>query len=93
MINSPPYEVHLAVVLDVQLVEVPPLLAGSHALGASFPDLGREHRTEPVHQNRTVSWLTSIPCSYRRSSTFWSESGNRTYNIPAKRMMSELVLK
>ena len=45
------------------------------------------------HQTRTVSWLISMPRSCRRSSTLWSESGNRTYSITAKRMISGLVLK
>ena len=34
-----------------------------------------------------------IPRSCRRSSTLRSESGNRTYSITAKRMISGLVLK
>jgi hypothetical protein len=45
------------------------------------------------HQNRTISWLISMPRSCRRSSTFRSESGNRTYSITAKRMNSGLVSK
>ena len=45
------------------------------------------------HQNRTVSWLISMPRSCRRSSTLRSESGKRTYSITAKRMISGLVLK
>ena len=44
-------------------------------------------------QNRTVSWLISMPRSCRRSSTLRSESGKRTYSITAKRMISGLVLK
>jgi hypothetical protein len=31
-----------------------------------------------IHQNRTVSWLTSMPRSCRRFSTFRKESGKRT---------------
>ncbi len=45
------------------------------------------------HQYRTVSWLTSMPRSCSRSSTFRSESGNRIYSITARRMISGLVLK
>ena len=37
--------------------------------------------------------LTSTPRSCSRSSTFRSDSGNRTYSITARRMISELVLK
>ena len=45
------------------------------------------------HQKRTVSWLMSMPRSWSRSSTFLSNSGNRTYIITARRMISWLVLK
>ena len=45
------------------------------------------------HQNRIVSWLTSIPRSWRRSSTLRSDSGKRTYIITARRMISGEVLK
>ena len=45
------------------------------------------------HQNRTVSWLISIPRSCKRSSTLRSDSGNRTYSITARRITSGLVLK
>lgn len=44
------------------------------------------------HQNRTVSWLMSTPRTWSRSSRFRSKSGNRTYNITAKRMISGPVL-
>jgi hypothetical protein len=44
------------------------------------------------HQNRTVSWLTSAPRSCNGSSTFRSDSGNRTYSITAKLMISGFVL-
>jgi len=37
--------------------------------------------------------IQTMPRSCRRSSTLRSESGNRTYNITAKRMISGLVLK
>ena len=49
--------------------------------------------TGPFHQKRTVSWLTSIPRSCRRSSTFLNERGKRTYIIKASRMTSGDVLK
>lgn len=45
------------------------------------------------HQNRTVAWLISWPRSCSRSSTFRSESGNRTYIMTARRMISCEVLK
>ena len=45
------------------------------------------------HQNRMVSWLTSIPRSWRRSSTLRSDRGKRTYIITARRMISGEVLK
>ena len=40
------------------------------------------------HQNRIISWLTSIPRSWRRSSTGRGDSGKRTYIITAKRMIA-----
>jgi len=46
-----------------------------------------------LHQNLTVSWLISMPCSCSRSSTLRSDSGKRMYIITARRMISGLVLK
>jgi len=40
------------------------------------------------HQKLTVSWLISIPRSRGRSSTLRSETGNRTYFITVRRMIS-----
>src|SRR5271154_2009018 len=40
------------------------------------------------HQNRTVSWLISIPRSASRSSTLRSDSGYLTYSITTRRMTS-----
>src|ERR1039458_3747468 len=45
------------------------------------------------HQNRTVSWLMSIPRSDRRSSTLRSDSGYFTYIITARRIISGELLK
>src|SRR5271170_2113244 len=45
------------------------------------------------HQNRTVSWLMSIPRSAKRSSTFRRESGYLTYIITTRRMTSGELLK
>src|SRR4029077_9193931 len=45
------------------------------------------------HQNRTVSWLMSIPRSASRSSTLRSDSGYRTYIITTRRMTSGELLK
>ena len=45
------------------------------------------------HQNRTVSWLMSIPRSARRSSTLRNDSGYLTYIITTKRMTSGELLK
>ena len=39
-----------------------------------------------------ASWLTPIPRSWSRSSTFRRDSGKRTYNITAKLMISGDVL-
>jgi hypothetical protein len=40
------------------------------------------------HQNQTVSWLMSIPRSCSKSSALRSESGNRTYIMTGRRMIS-----
>jgi hypothetical protein len=45
------------------------------------------------HQNRTVSWLMSIPRSANRSSTLRKDSGYRTYIITTRRMISGELLK
>src|SRR6201986_3450338 len=45
------------------------------------------------HQNRTVSWLMSIPRSANRSSTLRSDGGYRTYIITTRRMTSGELLK
>ena len=45
------------------------------------------------HQNRTVSWLMSIPRSAKRSSTLRSDSGYFTYIITTRRMTSGELLK
>src|SRR6202051_2429135 len=45
------------------------------------------------HQNRTVSWLMSIPRSANRSSTLRSDSGYRTYIITTRWMTSGELLK
>ena len=41
-----------------------------------------------LHQERTVSWEKSIPCSKSRSSTFRKLNGKRTYIITTIRMTS-----
>src|ERR1700749_5136754 len=45
------------------------------------------------HQNRTVSWLMSIPRSAKRSSTFRGDSEYRTYIITTIRITSGELLK
>src|SRR5450432_2922680 len=45
------------------------------------------------HQNRTVSWLMSIPRSARRSSTLRSDSGYLTYIKTTRRITSGEMLK
>src|SRR5271156_4104396 len=45
------------------------------------------------HQNRTVSWLMSIPRSANRSSTLRSDSGYLTYIITTRRITSGELLK
>jgi hypothetical protein len=45
------------------------------------------------HHIRTVSWQRSMPRSNSRSSTFRSESGNRTYIMTTSRITSGDELK
>ena len=45
------------------------------------------------HQNRTISWLISIPRSAKRSSTLRKDSGYLTYIITTRRMTSGELLK
>ena len=58
-------------------------------LQRTYPDIG----PNLFHQNRTVSWLISMPRSCISSSKLRSESGKRTYSITARRMISGLVLR
>jgi hypothetical protein len=60
-----------------------------------FPseELSTFQRQVQFDQNRTVSWLMSIPRSAKRSSTFRSDSGYRTYIITTRRMTSGELLK
>ena len=59
-----------------------------------FPQASAEKTTPSLHhQNRTVSWLMSMPRSCSKSSTLRSESGKRTYIMTARRMTSGDVLK
>ena len=91
VINGPPKIMPLAIYLHKDLVHMPlPFGVGSKLLNTLSSGLRSKHRTKPVP---TVSWLTSMPRSCSRSSTFRSESGKRMYNITARRMISGLVLK
>lgn len=45
------------------------------------------------HQNRTVSWQISTPCTCGRSSTLRRENVNRTHSIAARRTISGDILK
>lgn len=64
-----------------------------HLFEIQRDNLGREHRAEAMPPEPSVSWLTSMPRSWSRSSTFRSDSGNRTCSITASRMISGRVLK
>jgi len=58
-----------------------------------FVDRGMNGGPNLFHQYRAVSCRISMPHSCRRSSTFRSDSGNRTYILTARRMISGEVLK
>ena len=48
VIDRAPEVMHLTVYLHEHLFETPPPGARTHALDPAFPDLGREHRPEPM---------------------------------------------
>jgi hypothetical protein len=76
VIDRAPEVVRLAVDLHEHLVEVPPpLRRRSHPLDAPPRISAANIGPNRFHQNRTVSWLISMPRSWRRSSTLRSESG------------------
>jgi hypothetical protein len=94
MIDGAPEIAELAVDLHERLIQMPtPLRIAAHGRHPLLADLGGEHRAKPVPQNRTVSWLMSIPRSARRSSTLRSDSGYFTYIITTRRMTSGELLK
>ena len=94
MIYGTPNIMRLAVDLHENLVQLLlPIGVGAEILDAVPADLSGEHRAKRIHQKRIDSWLISMPRLCSRSSTFRSESGNRTYIITARRMISGLVRK
>lgn len=78
VIHRSPEIVLLAINLHKDLVQMPPPPARFQALDPAFRISDANIGPNRSHQNRTVSWLMSIPRSCNRSSTFLSESGNRT---------------
>lgn len=94
MAHRAPEVDHLAVQLHVHLAEMPaqclkPRMRLTRCRRMSVANIGPKR----FHQSRTVSWQTSIPRSKSRSSTLRNDSGNRTYNITASRMISGEELK
>jgi hypothetical protein len=94
MIDRPPEIAELAVDLHEHLIQVPtPLGEAAQMRNPVLSELCREQRAKPFHQNRIVSWLMSIPRSAKRSSTFRSDSGYRTYIMTTRRITSGELLK
>jgi hypothetical protein len=88
VIYGAPQVVRFTVDLHKNFVQMPlPIRMSAKVLNAA------NNGPKRFHQNRTVSWLISIPRSCRRSSTFRSDRGYRTYIITARRMIAGLVLK
>jgi hypothetical protein len=85
----------LAVVVYRAPFKVPAPTKGGHLTHPLAPDLGREQRAEAKrrHQKRTVSWLTSMPRSWGRSSAFPAEREIRTGSVTASQMISSEVRK
>ena len=94
MVDHPPEITELAVDLHEALSKcqrnwMKPRTSAARLLQISAPNIGPNR----FHQNRTVSWLMSIPRSASKSSTLCSDSGYRTYIITTRRMASGELLK
>jgi hypothetical protein len=95
VVDGAPQIAELAVDLHERLIQMPPpLRIGPHVSNpASFGFRQQTWGQTGSNQNRTVSWLMSIPRSAKRSSTLRSDSGYLTYIITTRRMTSGELLK
>ena len=93
MVDGAPEVADLAVDLHKHLVQNASAtelrMCATRRLRVSAANIGPNR----FHQNRTDSWLMSIPRSARRSSTLCNDSGYLTYIITTKRMTSGELLK
>jgi hypothetical protein len=71
----------------------PPLRIDAHLRDSSLAISPANIWPNRFHQNRTLSWLASIPRSAKRSSTLRSDNRYRTYIITTRRMTSGELLK
>ena len=93
-VDSAPEIAELAVDLHERLIQMPPpLRVPAHVRYPPLSDLSANIGPNRFHQNRTVSWLMSIPRSAKRSSTLRSDSGYLTYIITTRRITSGELLK
>jgi hypothetical protein len=94
VIDRAPKVVPLAVDLYEHFIKVPaPLAITLHPAHALATNVGSNKRAEPVPPQPHVSWQILIPRSNNRSSTLRKLSGNRTYIITTRRMISGDELK
>ena len=94
VIDSPPKIAELAVDLHKHLIQMPTPLGKRRRCATRFFRISAANiGPNRFHQKRMVSWLMSIPRPARRSSTFRSDSGYRTYIITTRRITSGELLK
>jgi len=89
VVDGAPQEVHLAVDLDVHLVEVPLPVAEARIRLTRWRRMSAANSgPKRFHHSRTVSWQRSTPRSNNRSSTLRNDSGKRRYIITTSRITS-----
>ena len=95
MVDCAPQIAELTVDLHEHLIQVPAPLRDTRAClrRVAYESPRANIGPNRFHQNRTVSWLMSIPRSANRSSTLRSDNGYRTYIITTRRMTSGELLK
>src|SRR5277367_5495757 len=94
VIDGTPEMAELAVDLHEDLIQMPPPLMkpriwATRLFSISPANIGPNR----FHQNRTVSWLMSIPRPDKRSSTLRNDCGYFTYIITTRRITSGELLK
>ena len=93
MIDGTPKIMSLTVDLHEHLVQMPTPMAGFQTLDPPFSDLRSKQWTEPMPP-KSNGLVAHVDAAFvQQIFQFLSDSGNRTYIITARRMISGLVLK